>query len=290
MKLRTLCDFKQGEPTTWEVSEQPTTERNSNMALMDNPYDPSLAPDGRPDFKQGDILCFRPRYNSKGKRDVTGAFKPEAEAFCRFHGVDPDESIVIINNGQRKHRSRYPMAREVIAEIKARKPKVTAFFCHGFTHYIQLGPRSPNHPAAQDTDKQLFRQFIKALTDAHVAPNLVLYACSTGNDPDRGEEDTAPGAGDDSFGDVCRDQMCALGATFCRVMSHTTAGHATANPHVKFFDGQGSHIGGTGAAFIVRPGTQRYWPAWRRHLQGDFRFRFPFMTIADIHTELETQF
>jgi len=254
------------------------------MKLKANPYNPSLHPQGTPKFKKGDILCFHPKHNAKNKVDVTAVFKPEAEKFCKFHGLKPADHIVVFDN----KKSRYPLANQIIKEIKARKPKVVAFFCHGFTHYIQAGPRSPKHPYAQDNDKKLFRAFIKALTDAYVAPNLILYACSTGDEPDKDMADTAPGAGDDSFADVCRDKMCENGATFCRVMAHTTAGPATVNPHIKFFDGLGSRFGGTGAAFIVPPGTAKFWKALRAHLQTDFRFRFPFMTVVDIQAELET--
>ena len=129
--------------------------------MIANPYDVTIHEQGRPKFAPGDILCFRPKHNSPPKKDVTGAFAPEAEHFCKFHGVDPDSHIVVIDNGQAPNkRSRYPMATEVIEAIKARKPKVTAFFCHGFTHYIQLGPRSPKHPFAQPNDKKLFERFL----------------------------------------------------------------------------------------------------------------------------------
>lgn len=254
------------------------------MTIAANPYSLYLHDTGNPTFKSGEILCFRPARNSHGKSDVTGVFQPEAEAFVTYHGLDPDKHIVVLDN----NKSRYSLANEVIREIKDRQPKTTAFFCHGFTHYIQLGPRSPNHPFAQENDKKLFRKFCKALADAYDAPTLLLYACSTGNDPDKDEPDTAPGAGDGSFADVCRDKMCEYGAVWCRVMAHTTAGPATINPYIKLFDGNGSRFGGTGAAFIVPPGTAKFWKALRRHLQTDdsFRFRFPYMTLANIQEEL----
>ena len=73
-------------------------------------------------------------------------------------------------------------------------------------------------------------------------------------------------------------------------MAHTTAGPATVNPFIKFFDGQGSKFGGTGASFLIPPGTPRYWKALRKHLQTDFRFRFPFMTVTEVQAELEGTF
>jgi len=248
-----------------------------------NPYSLILEPEGRPILEAGDLLCFHPLRNAPNKSDVTSVFKPEAENLCKFLGLDPSDHIVVFDN----KRGRYTLANQIIKEIKARSPKVTAFFCHGFTHYLQAGPRSPNHPFAQPNDKKLFTQFINALVGAYDAPSLLLYACSTGDDPD-GDPDTAPGSGDDSFADTCRDRMCEAGAVYCRVMAHTNAGPATVNPHIKFFDGQGSRFGGTGASFLIPPTQKAAFKKLRAKLEKDpdFRFRFPFMTVSDIQAEV----
>jgi len=233
--------------------------------------------DGLPTTAKKDYLVVTGDRNTKGKRDYTGAFRPEAIHFCETHKLDP-KKVVRINTTL----SRYHMAAELIDVVEKRQPKILAIFCHGYTHGIQLGIRSPKHKRATAKDKKMYLDFTQAMGLKHLNPTIALYACSTGNDPD--DEDTAPGSGDDSFADLLRDSLCDTGAVNCRVFAHTTAGHTTTNPYIKFFDGLGSYYGGVGANFVAKPGTPEF-KILGKMLRKDpeFRFRIPFMSIRHIH-------
>jgi hypothetical protein len=221
-------------------------------------------------------LIFTPDRNTGDRRDFTGAFAPEASAFAKLYKSGP----VIRINVEAPLRDRTD---HVIAAINAGGPiDLLAFFCHGFPEGLQLvGDRAIRArsgsvlvEARADTTRRLAEAIAK-----HARPELrvALYACSAG-----------AGAvldGNEGFADRLRDALCAAGVTRCTVYAHTTAGHATQNPHVRMFAGDGSPVGGTGGSWIVAPGS-KLWPAWRRALRTDLRFRFPLLTLAQIHTEL----
>jgi hypothetical protein len=142
------------------------------------------------------------------------------------------------------------------------------------------------HPKFGPKDKPIWDEFEEKLA-AHHNTHVVLYACSTGNDPDD-DPDTAPGSGEDSFADVLRDDLCWAGSIWCRVVAHTTAGHTTQNPWLKFFDGKGSPYGGVGAELLFPPRDHdgrltTEWKTLQELLLSDFRFKFPFMRAAEIH-------
>jgi hypothetical protein len=220
-------------------------------------------------------LIFTPDRNSGTRRDFTGAFLPEAQAFAKLHDAGP---IVRVNVAEplRERTNHVLAAIQAVGQVD-----VLAFFCHGFPRGLQLvGDRtvrvagSVHVEARQETMRKL-----AAAIAAHATPNVrvVLYACSAGDGPRRD--------GDEGFADSLRDALCSAGATRCVVFAHTTAGHATQNPHVRVFAGEGSAVGGTGGTWIAAPGS-KLWPAWRRGLRGDLRFRFPGMTTAQVHAEL----
>jgi hypothetical protein len=217
------------------------------------------------------VLCIRPRHNTPGKKDVTGAFAPEADKFLNLHGTGGVETF----------DNRKPMAarrREVLELLKDGVDfDAIAFFCHGWSNGIQAGfTRANVAQLAKALDKAW-----EPLGDARV----VLYCCSTGADPEDSPVQAA-GTGDNSFADRLRDALCALGDTACRVTAHDTVAHTTMNPHALFFDGMGSPVGGAGGYYPVAPGSP-LWPKWRKALRTtDMRFEFPFMSIAEIHAEL----
>lgn len=215
-------------------------------------------------------LCIIPAHNTLGKKDVTGAFRPEAERFCDAH---EGSAIVTFDNRI------WPLARrnEVLSAlygVSAQPPDAVAFFCHGWSTGIQAG-FSRLHLAE-------LAEAIWLLDVDHV----VLYCCSTGDGP-HDSKYAAAGTGDDSFADKLRDALCAQGAVDCRVAAHTTAGHTTRNPNVIFFDGMGSSVGGVGGYMPVGRKSP-LWAKWRKALRTtDLRFRFPFMSVAEIHSELQ---
>jgi hypothetical protein len=222
------------------------------------------------------ILCFRPLHNTPGKRDVTGAFAPEAEKFLKVHGG----GVVHAFNNQKPMAHRRQQVLEIIkAEGKDENFDAVAFFCHGWSTGIQAGFMRPHIQALATA--------IDTATGATRDLGVVLYCCSTGDDP-QDQPDEAAGTGDNSFADRLRDALCATGDgnEFCRVTAHSTVAHATQNPYVLFFDGMGSKVGGVGGYFPVGPGSP-LWPKWRKKLrETDLRFRFPFLSVEELHKEL----
>lgn len=226
------------------------------------------------DLSESRVLAFVPKHNSHGKRDVTGAFLPEAK---RFVAAAASGSVVTIDNHLTFARRR----RAVLAELG--KPEhsanldAVAFFCHGWISGVQLG-----------FGMRSVRQLAEGLGWVAASDFLVvpLYCCSTGDDP---EDDplSAAGTGDGSFADKLRDNLCAEPVAYNRVVAHSTVAHTTRNPMVLFFDGMGTPDGGVGGYAPVLPSSAN-WGAWKRGLRGatDLRFRFPFMTVGDIHAEL----
>lgn len=212
-------------------------------------------------------LCFRPRHNSPGKHDVTGAFAPEADKFLGLHG-----GKVHAFDNRRPMGARRREVLEILRATPFANYDAVAFFCHGWATGIQAG---------------FTRAHVRELAEAvrGFGTDVALYCCSTGADPQDSPKEAA-GTGENSFADKLRDALCALGDVDCSVVAHSTVAHTTKNPHVLFFDGMGSPVGGTGGYYPVAPGSA-LWRAWRKRLrETDLRLRMPFMSVADIHAEL----
>lgn len=218
------------------------------------------------------LLVFMPRYNSAGRRDATGAFHPEA---ARIVGLYPGSTALTFDNtlsmGQRRDA-----VLDGIRAVDRYGVTGVAFLCHGWVDGIQAG-------FTRKTAGELAR--VIGLSPDISRQLVVLYCCSTGADPQDSPRESA-GCGDGSFADILRDELCRQGSVGCRVVAHGTAGHTTQNPYALFFDGMGIPDGGVGGYAPVRPSTSA-WPKWRAALRtGDLRFRFPFMSAAEIHAEL----
>ena len=241
------------------------------------------------------VAIFHPKKNSPGKRDVTGAFRPGAMKFQAARGGLIHE----VDNG-RPFRER---ADEVLECLELQHDAgVVAFFCHGWRTGIQLGFRSPKHPRYSQQDRIRWVKLVDLLSrDQEV--EVLLYACSTGQDPDPEDDPaewafTGPGSGpwwseddpdaygDDSFGDLLRDALCYYMAENCRVVSHFTAGHAWHNPDLVFFDGLGMPYGARGGITFWR--TQQQRRVLRRLLKTtDLAWHLGEMDYAEIGRRIE---
>jgi hypothetical protein len=222
-------------------------------------------------------LIFAPKYNTGAKSDATGAFQPEARRYMQIHGGG--RIVHIDNRGVPRERAESVLREIALGPGNGRPWDTIAFFCHGLSRSIQLG-------FALGNVKRLAHAIAETSTQNVCVP---LYACSTASSLRRllalGQ---GPG-GDGGFADILRDEICRAGATRCRVVAHSTAGHATRNPYVRFFDGMGSPVGGQGGEYVVRPPTpdaNTLWAMWREGLKTDLRFRFPHMEIGQIHAVL----
>jgi hypothetical protein len=150
--------------------------------------------------------------------------------------------------------------------------------CHGWAHGLSsLGYRD-------STVTSLTTLLPKLLTNDAV---IVLYACSTGDG--EGDQRRGPG-GEHGFADTIRDHLSAVGMR-CRIYAHSTAGHAFANPYVRYFDcGVDDTVNGK---WLVDPSSSD-WPLWRSRLKdekdrpdsGNLRMRYPFMSVEEVLSEL----
>lgn len=230
--------------------------------------------------KPEEILVVTPDRNEV-KRDYTGAFRPESIRFCDTHGIPRNEILKVDISKPFRER-----ADQIIQCAEEVEPKIVAIFCHGYAEGIQLGFRSPDHRRSRKPDKDRFHALMDVLS-IHENVSLELYACSTGDDPDE-YPDTSPGSGEGCFADLIRDNLCERGAKTCRVFAHVTAGHTTKNPHIKFFDGNHSSTGGSGATYLCRPGTRAFRKLARMLRSDDFRFRIPFLSTVRIHELIDS--
>jgi hypothetical protein len=198
-------------------------------------------------------LVVTPDRNTPGRNDFSGAFRPEARAFCKAHGVPVGEILQIDISADAKAK------RAALLKAIPEGCDTLAIFAHGLHRKLpHLGWDTGNVPA-----------LAAALARASSAPRVILYACSTANGP-------GPG-GDGGFADALRDALVAAGATGAQVDAHTTAGHTTVNPYVRRFDGASS----AGGAWLIEPGTRAF-RRWRALLRTPFRFEFPFLDAAAI--------
>lgn len=229
-------------------------------------------------------IAFYPNKAAKG--DGFNVFYPEAKKFIAYHGavgnpLDDDSLAVgafgidamrmtgIVPVGE-KRAAMAARRKQVIDVIRANKDKYLsnfAFFCHGWRTGMQFG-------FDMGTAKLLANELAKA--SGYSTVDVTLYSCSCG----AGDND-----GDGGFADALRDELCKAGARDCKVVAHTTAGHATSNPYVREFNGNGSPVGGTGGQWIVSPKSE-LWEKWRKALRTT-NLRFDLASgIEHIHGKL----
>lgn len=241
------------------------------------------------------LLALVPKTNAPGKRDVTGAFLPEARAWLRHHGGNGE--IVSFDNELPVARRR-GVVEGLLADLEARGETFAAvgFFCHGLWRSLQTGHQIA-HAAA------LAARLVPLLRPP---ARVVLYACDAA---DNGARARGPG-GDEGFADELRD--ACLRVDFDRygpalwggwIDAHSTTGHTTTNPYVRRFRfdplPHELTLGLVGGEWLVEPPGSNprtdpgspLWPAWRAALgrpsaPGPMRLAFPLLSAAEIHHEL----
>jgi len=266
----------------------------------------------------GDTLIITGDRNTHGKKDFTGAFKPEADRFARVvPGVHHTVRIDVSKSMPGRRADLYTVFKELNDD--AMMFNDVAFFMHGWSKGIQCG--------VSREDVGNLAQLLLPITangkDADHPLHIILYCCLTGDVPGSPKENQTkdgPG-GDGGFADRVRDEFCKAGRPWVKVYAHTTAGHTTRNIWVRSFEGKGSTIGAVDADWLVRPAKSGrpspLWGAWKdalwskgkfangnlidypgylfktppytltgKALRKDFRFFVPFMTIEELHAEL----
>lgn len=249
------------------------------------------------------ILIITGDRNSHGKRDYTGAFKPEAD---RLAAIAENSHTIRVDVSRSMTQRRKQLFKEIDSLSDKTSFTDVAIFCHGWSTGLQCGIRS------KDTDDfaNAIAPFMSAGGDSESPMVVSLYACLAGNSK------TSPG-GDGGIADLMRDSLCKTDFSWCRVFSHTTKGHTTRNPYVRVFDGKGSTVGGVDGDWMIRPPKSgrrsTLWSIWRDALwskgpfssgtmrgphifvgagtrvdRRDFRFYAPYMTTEELHEVLTT--
>lgn len=215
------------------------------------------------------MLVFAPMHNTKGKVDAKYAFQPESKGFCYAHG---EAAPVKLFDNSKPMPARFS---EVMGWIDACKPSsvdTLATFCHGFKAGLQIGATLVN-----------VGRFAAALQRVLApSPRVILYSCDAARDDDNDRnDDTEPGpGGEGGFADKLRDELVKRGV-MATIFAHATTAHATMNPYVRRFD----HDDLAGGRWIITPHSE-LWGAWTNALRGPMRFKFPFMSQAEIEAEL----
>ena len=204
-------------------------------------------------------IAFYPNKAAKG--DGFNVFYPEAKKFDAYHnGTGLDTNRLFAINAMRmtgivpvaeKRASMSARRKQVLDILKAHRGTYdhVAFFCHGWRTGMQFG-------FDMQTAKILAAEIARGAEFVTIV-DVTLYSCSCGS----GDSD-----GDGGFADALRDELCKAGVIGCKVVAHTTAGHATSNPYVREFNGNGSPVGGTGGQWIVAPGSE-LWGEWIKALR-----------------------
>lgn len=223
-------------------------------------------------------LAVRPKRSHPG--DGFGAFGPESERFRKLHRnsvvleVDARKMLgtVPLPTRRKADQARRAEVANFITRLSgvASAPQWLALFCHGWRTGVQLGfDRASAHELARA---------LRAASPFTDSMTVTLYACSTA----RGDDSTGEGG----FADALRDALVVAGFFRARVDAHTTAGHATWNPYVLRFEGDGTASPPRGGEWIVSP-TSPLWQRWRTALRStDLRLRFSLMSVDDVHAEL----
>lgn len=224
------------------------------------------------------ILVFYSNTNTHGKHDATGAFIPEARAFCTLHNVPVENQLGVKCPGISKAVRR----RRVLDFISEHGHGVEAiaFFGHGWPKGIQFGFDRKHIPELTNVIRQ------RCAGELYVS----IYAClAAENDQRDNQRDNIGPATNGGFADLFRDSLEKNGIKEGWVDAHKTAGHTSWNPYVvRFLIDSSLSIdeSGIGGSWLVGPRSQ-FWKKWRRSLKAtDLRHRFPFMTELEIKTEL----
>lgn len=205
------------------------------------------------------VLAFHPEHNRPMRKDVTGAFKPEAENWIDLHkGV-----VISIDCRGNEIKISNSVLRELY-QLEGADFDAIGFFCHGLRYSMQMGFRSLNL-------KDLAQAIMKvSKPDAKV----VLYACSCATS-DR-----------ENFASRLRDAIILhTDANTVQVDGHHGSGHCTRRPFVRRYNGPVY----SGGRWLVTPGSP-FWRRWVRALaQTDARLKYPLVPTNEIESLLPAE-
>lgn len=214
-------------------------------------------------------LVLAPLYDTPGRKDASGAFLPESRKFVAVN------KLAAVVRGFDSNRALADRRRECSLVLsRSADLDVVALFCHGWRNGVQAGWTSSHAAGLAD---------LIALA-SRPSSVVCLYCCDTGRDQDTQTQDDRQDSvgGQGGFADLLFEGLKARG-WHGKLFGHTTAGHTTWNPWVRIWGDWG--LEPRDGEWLVVPQSAD-WPAWRAALQGDLRFKFPFMGEAEIRAAL----
>jgi len=220
------------------------------------------------------FIALAPMHNSKGKKDATAAFQPEARRFLEYHG-QPESNLYLIDNHKTKANMRGQVADAISSHCGIR---CIGFFCHGSKRGMQFGYDKRNvHLLAGD-----IAEYSRPEVD------IPFYSCDVARDGDRERKDDLEAfGGDGGFCDELRDALCEIYEGFWGdVFGHTSVGHTSLNANFRVFPGMGSPIGGTGGFYIIHRLKKQHWQTWLKMIKTDFRYAVPLLSMREIHLDI----
>ena len=204
--------------------------------------------------------------NRAGRKDATGAFKPEALAFQKLHDIAPGRMLPVPHGLTAANKARRVL--DYLEGVNAGALDAFIYFGHGTaTSFPSMGFGRGSSFYGDRRAYELAAQLGRVGSDRLV---VALYACTTGK-----------GFGvADWLGDMLRETWSKPGA---RVFAHRGKGHTTKYPFAEY---SGEGTSDEGIAVIER--TDPLWKAWVARLQDDqaFRLGLPFMTQDEIREAL----
>jgi hypothetical protein len=223
-----------------------------------------------------DMLLFVSSVDTKGRKDASGAFVPEARGFAKENGI-PESNIVMVDCVKKKASVRADVVRMELLRRKGAGLRAIAFFGHGWPSGIQFGYNLKNCDS--------LASLISGCSLADV--KIGLFACLAAENSVRDVERKKIGpATDGGFADRLRDSLVRNGIEKGWVDAHKTAGHTTWNPYVVRFlceDVVDPEYGAVGGGWIVEPGS-KYWKEWVAALRNNFDgLRWGYLFEEELH-------
>lgn len=209
------------------------------------------------------FICI-PAFDSPGKRDATGAFRPESVALVKALGLHANVRIFDNNRALPDRRKEVGLALDRVTDLD-----LVAFLCHGWRDGIQAGWTIQT---VQDLGDRLA---LACKRDATIA----LYCCDTArdNDGDRKDDVACGPGGRRGFASCLSDAMRARGWRG-NLWAHPTTAHTTKNPYVRVFrQDEEPELGD----WACEPHSE-HWAKWQAAMQGAIRFR-----VLECETEAE---
>lgn len=197
-------------------------------------------------FKGKPAIVMVPAYDSIGRKDSSGAFKPEAQRLIKH--LDLNATLRLFDNNRAPADRRKEVS---LAFQRVQSAELCAFLCHGWKDGIQAGFN-------MQTVQTLAADIALACTST---ATVALYCCDTASNAKDSDDKRGGPGGLGGFASELYQALNKRGFTG-QLWAHTTAGHTTQNPYVRIWSCDESV---PLAHWAVEPESDEFAP-WRRLL------------------------